>query len=71
MNSVFNGFQNLMNGTLNVVVHEWPPNLNTSLENSSFRIVNRSIMLHYHVLKHHYTFIICVIFQQTINNVQR
>jgi hypothetical protein len=69
MNNVFNGYQNLMNGTLNVVVHEWAPNLNNSLENSSVKIVDRSIMLHYHVSL--YIFIICVIFQQTINNVQR
>ncbi len=54
MNTVFNGYQNLMNGTLNLM-HEWPPNLKISLENSSFKIVDRSIMLHYHVLKHHYT----------------
>jgi len=50
---MINAYQNLKNGTLNVVVHEWPPNLSTSLENSSFKTVDRSIMLHYHVLKHH------------------
>jgi hypothetical protein len=50
-----------MNETLNVVVHEWAPNLNTSLENSNFKITDISIMLHYHY----------VIFQQTIHNVQR
>jgi hypothetical protein len=72
MNNVFNGYQNLMNGTLIVVVHEWAPNLNTSLENSSFRIVDSSIMLHNHCFETSlYMFIICVTFQQTINNVQR
>jgi hypothetical protein len=61
-----------MNGTLNVVVHEWAPNLNTSLENSSFRIVDSSIMLHNHCLETSlYIFIICVTFQRTINDVQR
>jgi hypothetical protein len=33
---VFNGYQNLLDGTLNVVVHEWALYLNTSLENLSF-----------------------------------
>jgi hypothetical protein len=72
MNNLFNGYQNLMNGTLNVMVHEWAPNLNTRLENSSFKIVGSSIMLHNHYLETSlYVFIICVTFQQTINNVQR
>jgi hypothetical protein len=72
MNNLFNGYQNLMNGTLNVVVHEWAPNLNTSSENSSFKIAGSSIMLHNHCLETSlYVFIICVTFQQTSNNVQR
>jgi hypothetical protein len=40
-----------MNGTLNVVVHEWAPNLNTSFKNSSFKIIDSSIMLHNHYLE--------------------
>jgi hypothetical protein len=72
MNNVFNGYQNLMNGTLNVVVHEWVPILKTSLENSSFKIVDSFIMWHNHYLETLlYVFIICLTFQQTINNMQR
>jgi hypothetical protein len=29
-----------------MVVHEWGPNLNTSLEKLNFRIVGSSIMMH-------------------------
>jgi hypothetical protein len=32
MGDVLNGYQKIRNGTLDVVVHEWAPNLNTSLE---------------------------------------
>ncbi len=73
MKNVFNGYQNMiMNETLNVVVHEWAPNLNTSLENSNFKIVDISIMLHYHYFEtSFYVFITYVIFQQTFHNVQR
>jgi hypothetical protein len=46
MGDVFNGYQNLLDGTLNVVVHEWAPYLNTSLENLSFQIASISIMMH-------------------------
>jgi hypothetical protein len=61
-----------MNGTSNVVVHEQALDLNTSLENSTFQIVDSSIMLHYHCLEtSFYVFITHVTFQQTINNVQR
>jgi hypothetical protein len=72
MNNVFNGYQNFMNGTLNVMVHEWTLDLNTNLENSNFKIVDISIMLHYHYFEtSFYVFITYVIFQQTIHNVQR
>jgi hypothetical protein len=72
MNNVFNGYQNFMNGTLNVMVHEWTFDLNTNLENSNFRIVDNSILLYYHCFeKLIYVFITYVIFQQTINNVQK
>ncbi len=30
MNDVFDGYRNLLNGTLDKVVHEWAFNLNTS-----------------------------------------
>jgi hypothetical protein len=36
MGDVFNEYQKIWNGTSNVVVHEWAPDLNTSLENLSF-----------------------------------
>jgi hypothetical protein len=73
MKNVFNGYQNMiMNGTLKVVVQEWALDLNSSLENSNFRIVDSSIMSHHHCLEtSFYVFITYVIFQQTINNVQR
>jgi hypothetical protein len=51
MGDVFNGYQNLLNGTSDVVVHEWAPNLNTSLENLNFQIVGTSIMMHYSCLE--------------------
>jgi len=73
MKNVFNEYQNMiMNETLNGVVHECAPNLNTSLENSNFKIVDSSIMLHYHYFEtSFYVFITYVIFQQTFHNVQR
>jgi hypothetical protein len=46
MGDVFTGYQNLPNGTLDVVVHEWALDLNIGLENLSFRIVGTSIMMH-------------------------
>jgi hypothetical protein len=36
MGDVFNGYRNLLNGTSNVVVHEWAFDLNVGLENLSF-----------------------------------
>jgi hypothetical protein len=36
MGDVLNGYQKVQNETLDVVVHEWAPNLNNSLENLSF-----------------------------------
>jgi hypothetical protein len=66
------GTKKIQNGTLDVVVHEWAPNLNTSLENLSFYIVGTSMMMHSHCLEISvYVHVICTIFQQTINNVQR
>jgi hypothetical protein len=46
MGDVFNGYENLPNGTLDVVVHEWALNLNTSLENLGFQIASTSIMMY-------------------------
>jgi hypothetical protein len=64
MDDVFNGYRNLLNGTLDVVVHEWAPNLNTSLENLSFQITNISIMMHFCYLDTFvYVHVIHVIFQ--------
>jgi hypothetical protein len=36
MGDVFTRYQNLLNGTLDVVVHEWALDLNIGLENLSF-----------------------------------
>jgi hypothetical protein len=72
MGDVFIGYQNLFNGTSNVVVHEWVFDLNISLENLNFQIVSISIMIHYSCLE---TFVYVpmtrAIFQHTINNVQK
>jgi hypothetical protein len=71
MGDVFTGYQNLLNGTLDVVVHEWALDLNIGLENLSFRIVGTSIMMHSRYLETStYVLVMHVIFQQTINNVQ-
>jgi len=51
MNDVFNGYQNLLNGTLDVVVHEWAPNLNIGSEKLNFKIDNNSIVIHFHRLE--------------------
>jgi len=32
LSDVFHGYQNLLNETFGVVVHEWAPNLNRELE---------------------------------------
>jgi len=54
------------------VVHEQTLDLNTSLEKSNLKIVDSSIMLHYHCLEtSFYVFITHVTFQQTISNVQK
>jgi hypothetical protein len=72
MHDVFNGYHNLLNGTLNIVVHEWAHDLNTSFENSSFQIDGTFIMMHYWCLeKSVYVHVIFVIVQHTINQVQR
>jgi hypothetical protein len=36
MGDVINGYRNLLNGTSDVVVHEWASDLNICLENLSF-----------------------------------
>jgi hypothetical protein len=46
MSDVFIGYQNFLSGTLDVVVHEWAPNLNIGMENLSFHVVGISIMMH-------------------------
>jgi hypothetical protein len=51
MNDAFNEYQNLLNGTLSVVVHEWALDLNNGLENLGFKIANSSIMMHFHCLE--------------------
>jgi hypothetical protein len=47
MHDVFDGYCNLLNGTLNMVVHEWEHDLNTGFENLSFQIDGILIMMHY------------------------
>jgi len=72
MGDVYNECRNLLNGTLNVVVHEWACGLNIGLETSSFLIASISIMMHSHCLETFiYVLVTNAIFQQTINNVQR
>jgi hypothetical protein len=64
MGDVFNGYQNLFHGTLNVVVHEWAPDLNIGLENLSFQIVGIFNMMHVCCVDMtFYVFVIHVIFQ--------
>jgi hypothetical protein len=46
MSDVFIGYRNFLSGTLDVVVHEWAPNLNIGMENLSFHVVGISIMMH-------------------------
>ncbi len=36
LSDVFHGYQNLLNETFDVVVHEWVTDLNTKLKNLSF-----------------------------------
>ncbi len=47
MHNVFNGYHNLLNGTSNMVVHEWACDLNIGFENLSLWIVGTSIIMHY------------------------
>jgi hypothetical protein len=51
MHDVFNEYHNLLNGTLNMVVHEWAHVLNTSFENLSFQIDGISTTMHYWCLE--------------------
>ncbi len=39
MHDVFNGYHNLLNGTLDMVVHEWAHDLNTGFENLNFQMM--------------------------------
>jgi hypothetical protein len=47
MHDVLNAYCNLLNGTLEMVVHEWEHDLNTSFEKLSFHIDGIFIMMHY------------------------
>jgi hypothetical protein len=47
MHDVFDGYHNLLNGTSNMVVHEWAHDLNIGFDNLSLWIVGTSIMVHY------------------------
>jgi hypothetical protein len=72
MHDVFNGYHNLLNGTSDMVVHEWAHDLNIGFENLSFQIACISVTMHYWCLKTLvYVPITHVIFQQTINQVQK
>jgi hypothetical protein len=60
MGDVFNGYENLLNGTSNVVA----PNLNIGLEILNFQIANTSIMTHFHCFETFvYVLVTHVIFQ--------
>jgi hypothetical protein len=48
---VFHGYQNLLNETFDVVVHEWALHQNTRLDNFSFWIANIFVMMHYRCLE--------------------
>jgi hypothetical protein len=46
MHDVFNGYHNLLNGILHMVVHEWAHDLDIGFENLNFQIACISIMMH-------------------------
>jgi hypothetical protein len=70
MSDVFTGYQNFLIGTLDMVVHEWAPNWNTSMENLWFCIAKISIMIHFHYPQTlFYGLVIHALFQQTTNDV--
>jgi hypothetical protein len=72
MHDVFNGYHNLLNGTSNMLVHEWAHDSNIGFENLSFQIASTSIMMHYWCLETSiYVHVTHVIFQHTISQVQR
>jgi hypothetical protein len=72
MHDVFNGYYNLLNGTLDMVVHEWSHDLNIGFENLGFQIAGISNIMHYWCPKTLiYVHVTCVFFQHTINQVQR
>lgn len=55
-----------------MVVHVWALHLNTSLKTLSFQIAHTSIMMHFHCHKTSvYVHVTNVIFQQSINHVQK
>jgi hypothetical protein len=73
MNNMVNGYQNLLNGTSNVVVHEWALDI-LVWKTLSFQIAHTSIMMHFHCYKTSlYVHVTNVIFQHNItmckNNV--
>ncbi len=47
INDMFNEYWNLLNRTLDVVVHELANDVKTNLENLNFQIVDNSIMMHF------------------------
>jgi hypothetical protein len=59
MSDVFNGYQNLLNGISNMVVHEWTFDLNIGMENLNFCIDGVSILMDCHCLD--YAFYVLVI----------
>jgi len=70
MSDVFIRYQNFLIGTLDVVVHEWAPNLNMGMENLCFCIAKISIMMHSHYPQTlFYVPMIHALFQQTMNDV--
>lgn len=67
--SINDEYWNLLNGTSNVVMHEWAFDLNTSLENLNFQIANTFITMHFCYFKmslYASAYDLCI-FQQTIN----
>ncbi len=67
---VFHGYQKTLNGTFDVVVHEWALNLNIRLGNFSFQIVGIFVMMHYRCFETTlYVPMFCALFQQCANEV--
>jgi len=65
--SINDEYWNLLNGTSNVVMHEWAFDLNTSLENLNFQIASIFITMHFCCFKTSlYVPMTCVFFSKPL-----